>query len=41
MSLKRTSDESAREILDAWLGVDAPDPDELENIARLEELDRR
>jgi ribose 5-phosphate isomerase B len=41
MSLKRTSDESARAILDAWLGVDAPDPDELENIARLEELDRR
>ena len=41
MSLKRTSDETAREILDAWLAVEAPDPDEAENIARLAELDRR
>ena len=41
MSLKRTSEETAREIVDAWLGVDAPDPDELDNIGRLEELDRR
>jgi ribose 5-phosphate isomerase B len=41
MSLKRTSGDTAREILDAWLGVDAPDPDELDNIARLDELDRR
>ena len=40
MSLKRTSDDTAREILDAWLGVDVPDADELENIARLDELDR-
>ena len=41
MSLKRTSDETAGEILDAWFGVEAPDPDELENIAQLEELDAR
>jgi ribose 5-phosphate isomerase B len=41
MSLKRTDPETARAIVDAWLGVDAPDPDEAENIARLRELDRR
>jgi ribose 5-phosphate isomerase B len=40
MSLKRTEPEMAREILDAWFGVDAPDPDEAENIARLAQLDR-
>jgi ribose 5-phosphate isomerase B len=36
MSLKRTSPETAREIVDAWLSVEAPDEDELENIARIE-----
>jgi ribose 5-phosphate isomerase B len=41
MSLKRTSPETARAILDAWLAVDEPDEDERENIARLAELDRR
>jgi ribose 5-phosphate isomerase B len=41
MSLKRTSPEAAREILDAWLAVEQPDPDEAENIARLTELERR
>jgi ribose 5-phosphate isomerase B len=41
MSLKRTSPETAKEILDAWFGVTEPDPDEAENIARLRELDRR
>jgi ribose 5-phosphate isomerase B len=41
MSLKRTEPETAKEILDAWLGVDKPDPDEAANIARLAELDRR
>ncbi len=41
MSLKRTSPETAREILDAWFGVAEPDPDEAENIARLSELDAR
>jgi len=39
MSLKRTTPETAREIVDAWLSVDAPDPDEAANIARLAELD--
>ena len=39
MSLKRTSEETAKEIVDAWLAVDEPDPDEAENIARLNELD--
>jgi ribose 5-phosphate isomerase B len=40
MSLKRTTPEQAREIVDAWFAVDEPDPDEAENIARLAELDR-
>jgi len=40
MSLKRTTEDTAKEILDAWLAVDEPDPDEAENIARLNELDR-
>jgi ribose 5-phosphate isomerase B len=40
MSLKRTEPETAKEILDAWFGVAEPDPDEVENIARLGELDR-
>src|SRR5918912_1783735 len=33
MSLKRTKPETAREILDAWLTVDEPHPDEAANIA--------
>jgi ribose 5-phosphate isomerase B len=41
MSLKRTDPETARTIVDAWLSVDEPDPDEAENIARLGELDQR
>jgi ribose 5-phosphate isomerase B len=41
MSLKRTTEQTAKEILDAWLAVDEPDSDEAENIARLGELDRR
>jgi ribose 5-phosphate isomerase B len=36
MSLKRTDPETARAIVDAWLSVEAPDPDELENIAQLD-----
>ena len=40
MSLKRTSPEAAKEILDAWFAVERPDPDEAANIARLTELDR-
>jgi ribose 5-phosphate isomerase B len=39
MSLKRTEPDTARAIVDAWLSVDAPDPDEAANIARLAELD--
>jgi ribose 5-phosphate isomerase B len=41
MSLKRTDPETAREIVSAWLAVEAPDADEADNIARLAELDRR
>jgi ribose 5-phosphate isomerase B len=41
MSLKRTAPETAREILDAWFAVERPDPDEVENISRLAELERR
>lgn len=41
MSLKRTSPETAKAILDAWFGVTEPDQDEAENIARLRELDAR
>jgi ribose 5-phosphate isomerase B len=36
MSLKRTTPEAAREIVDAWLSVEAPDEDELESIAKLD-----
>jgi ribose 5-phosphate isomerase B len=39
MSLKRTDPETARAIVDAWLNVEEPDPDEAENIARLRELE--
>jgi len=39
MSLKRTAPETAKEIVNAWLSVEAPDPDEAANIARLSELD--
>ena len=35
MSLKRTEPETARAIVDAWLSVEAPDEDELDNIAKL------
>jgi ribose 5-phosphate isomerase B len=41
MSLKRTEPQTAKEILAAWLAVEAPDPDEADNIARLAELDGR
>jgi ribose 5-phosphate isomerase B len=39
MSLKRTTPETADQILDAWLSVDAPDEDELGNIRALERGD--
>lgn len=35
MSLKRTAPDVAIECVDAFLGVDAPDEDEMENIAKL------
>ena len=41
MSFKRTTPEAAREILDAWLSVEQPDPDEAENIGRLRDIERR
>ena len=41
MSFKRVDAETAKQILDTWLSVEEPDPDEAENIARLNELDRR
>src|SRR6266513_2529516 len=34
MSLKRTEPDTAKEILDAWLSVAEPDPDEAHNIGR-------
>lgn len=40
MSLKRTDPATAREIVAAWLGVEKPDPDEADNIARLGELEQ-
>jgi ribose 5-phosphate isomerase B len=40
MSLKRTDPATARAIVAAWLDVEEPDPDEAENIARLDALDR-
>jgi ribose 5-phosphate isomerase B len=40
MSLKRTEPEAAKQILDAWFSVEAPDAEEAENIARLGKLDR-
>jgi ribose 5-phosphate isomerase B len=36
MSLKRTTPETADAILDAWLSVDAPDEDEVDNIRAVE-----
>jgi len=41
MSCKRVDADTARDILDAWLAVEGPDPDEVENIARISELERR
>ncbi len=41
MSLKKTSPEEARAILEAWLAVDEADADEAANIERLSALDRR
>lgn len=40
LSLRSTSEAVAREILDAWLSTDAPDPSEAENIEKVRALDR-
>jgi ribose 5-phosphate isomerase B len=40
LSLRTTSPAVAKEILDAWFSAQ-PDPSEAENIAKVEELDRR
>ncbi|MCL7385152.1 MAG: RpiB/LacA/LacB family sugar-phosphate isomerase [Thaumarchaeota archaeon] len=40
MSLSETTEEKAKEILDAWFSTDF-DPSEEENIKRLEEIERR
>jgi len=41
MSCKRVSPSVASEILDAWFAVEAPDPDEADNIRKLAEIERR
>jgi ribose 5-phosphate isomerase B len=40
MSLKKTDAAGAEAILDAWLAVERPDPEERANIEALGELDR-
>lgn len=40
MSLKKTDAEQLEAILDAWLSVEAPDPEERDNIEALKRLDR-
>lgn len=40
MSFMRVSLDMATEIIDAWLAVESPDPDEAPNIARLLEIER-
>jgi ribose 5-phosphate isomerase B len=40
MSLKRLSPAQAVEVLEAWLKVEAPDPDEKPNIERLRSYER-
>lgn len=40
MSSRRTTSDEARAILDAWMAVEAPDPDESDNIARLKAMER-
>jgi ribose 5-phosphate isomerase B len=40
LSLRSTSEVIAREILEAWLSIEAPDPSEAENIEKVRALDR-
>ncbi len=39
LSLRSTSETMAREVLDAWFAVEAPDPTEAENIDRVRQQD--
>lgn len=39
MSLKRTTPDAARAIVDAWLSVEAPDPAEIPNIKKIEDYE--
>jgi ribose 5-phosphate isomerase B len=39
LSLRATSDQVAREVLDAWFAA-APDPSEADNIRRVNDMDR-
>jgi len=39
LSLRSTSEVIAREILEAWLSIEAPDPSEAENIEKVRALD--
>jgi ribose 5-phosphate isomerase B len=41
MSFKQVDEPTAHQILDAWLAVEAPDPDEAENISLLAEIERK
>jgi ribose 5-phosphate isomerase B len=41
MSCKLVGPDLSRRILDEWLAVTTPDPDEMENIARVSEIERR
>ncbi len=40
LSLRATTEIIAREILEAWLSVEVPDPSEAENIEKVRALDR-
>jgi ribose 5-phosphate isomerase B len=40
MSGRLVTDILAREIVDAWISVESPDPSELDNIEKLKEIDR-
>ncbi|MEM2739427.1 MAG: RpiB/LacA/LacB family sugar-phosphate isomerase [Candidatus Bathyarchaeia archaeon] len=39
LSARLTSEEVAKEVVDAWISVDKPDPSEMQNIEALRRLD--
>lgn len=41
LSSRLTSEEVAKEIVEAWLSVEKPDPSEIENIKKLKEYDEK